>query len=421
MTEAMPGLRTVWLLPAVLAVVLLLGAPAGIGWLAERLLPPRAEIATGAGDLRWQLVEFRRGWFTSTAVSRLVIETDQSSRTLDLTHQVRHWPSSFDSLAHFDTQTPAEAEAMGAARTEMLWSGATRTRVALSAGRLPWPGASKWVVEPSAGTAELRTRPDGQAALGLSWPEVVAAGPAGTLQLRALDLKFDGNGSAGSATIQAAAQALAWTPEEDAGLQLERLALDLALARDVDGLLGGEGKLAFDALQVSEKAAGPGEIGLAAERLDPQLIARLARLYASGRTDGLNWVLAGLALAQQRPAIRIDPLSIDTADGPVEGRLEALVRDPGPGRLVLDPNLLTLELDLATPEPFARALVAATLAGASSAEGSQTGSSAAQALLQRLERMGWISRLPDGRMALSLGFRDGSFRRQSQPLPADKP
>lgn len=404
----MAARRVAWLLCAAGLAVLAL-VPAGIGWLAERLLPPGAEITTGWGAGHWQPLDYRRGWFASEAVSRLVLEVDGQRREIELHHQVRHWPVSFDSLAHFDTRHADDGQE-GHARTELLWSGATRSAIHLPPGLLDFSGDGAMHIETGAGTAQLVTTPGGAVALTARWPRAAGLGPSGALTIEALEVFLDGTGAAESVAGRIEARRFGWQPRQGAGIAMDDPVLELALSRDGNGLADGQGVLTFRALESAKTRTGPGRIGIQAARLDPELLGRLVRMQRAGESDGLAWGLALLALAQQRPMIRIEPLSVQTAEGPVDGQMDLSVRDPGSGRLVLDPNLLVLDARLVAPEPFARAWLTVALDLIQNTEPDGTNPDAVDALIRQFERLGWIERQADGRLLLSLKFRDGRLR-----------
>ncbi|MCU0971663.1 MAG: YdgA family protein, partial [Gammaproteobacteria bacterium] len=89
------------------AGVVLLGAaaaltPYGLGARVEDRF--RGDVATlTSGGLRGQVIEYRRGWLDSEAVTEWTIRQDAETVTFRLAHRLRHGPTLSGALAEIES------------------------------------------------------------------------------------------------------------------------------------------------------------------------------------------------------------------------------------------------------------------------------------------------------------------------------
>jgi hypothetical protein len=248
---------------------------------------------------------------------------------------------------------------------------------------------------------------------------------AGTGRLDVARIEIDGMASAGGSP-----------PIGKPGIRLE--GFGIRMARDTrDGQL--DARLSFSATELStpRETFGPSEIGLAAERLDTEALGDLAegmRLLGSGEVsqEMRGLVMAGLMarllprLAANGARLAVDPVRIQTPDGPAMGRLDLRLDPNAP--LPRWPNLAVgdwlalfqVDGDLSEPEAIALSWLEPFGAEHSLSLSDPKAIAAAReeagALLMAWTQGGWISR-QDGRVASAVRLGDGLLTVNGKTLP----
>lgn len=462
---------------AILAVALLLGlilvlGPLALGHLArigyDRLL---TDLVTGSPDATILQNSYRRGWFASGAMFEVLMPVDPGSGSVSAPARIR-----------LDSRIEQGPGIWLASRFPPVL-GRVHTRVELLGLPVALPalpvtidlhldgsGLLRLNVPPgqTVATAELlglqHAAIDGELRIGsshqtlsarLAFAEVALLSPTGPLA-RLSDLRFEserpdrtsGTGRLAVASVELVGVETA--PAAQTGLRVDGLAATLS-GNVREGLLDLRLLVSAQASARAGDSFGPSQIGLSGERLDMAALEDLAeglRALGSGRVaqemQGLvtAGLIAGLVprFVESAARIAVEPMRIETADGPAVGRLD-LRLEPGadmPNWLTSDTgdwlSLLRADGELALPESLAldwlgrsiedggRDESLSALPPASEPVGTQpptavqAASSEAHALLAGWIRDGWVSRR-DGRIVSALRLGDGLLSINGKTVP----
>lgn len=206
--------------------------------------------------------------------------------------------------------------------------------------------------------------------------------------------------------------------------ELEGLSVELA-QMPAEGLLGIRFDLGADRVQGGGASYRAARLAVNAERLDVEVLTELAEGVGALSSGAVPQAMSGLVgaalmarllprLAAAGPSVAIDPLQLETPDGPVSGRLTlGLSGDAGGGigALALI-GALNGNGEIAVPEPVALEMARRWLGGG------QTGvpDDRARDTLQGWVREGWVT-ARDGRISSTFRLAGGSVSVNGKDLP----
>ncbi|CRI66459.1 exported hypothetical protein [Thiocapsa sp. KS1] len=462
---------------AIVAVALLLGlilmlGPFALGHLArigyDRLV---ADLMSGSPGATILQNSYRRGWFISSAAFEVLIPADPGSA-----------PPSSPTRIRLDSRIEQGPGLWLASRFPPVF-GRVHTRVELQGLPVALPalpvtidlhldgsGLVRLNVPPgeTVATADVlglrHSAIDGELRIGSSrrtlaarfgLAELALLSPTGPLA-RFSDLRFESerpDRTSGTGRLDVAGVELAGVeaaPGAQKGLRIDGLAATLS-GNIREGLLDLRLLVSTRASATARDAFGPSQIGLSGERLDMAALEDLAeglRALGSGQVaqemQGLvtAGLIAGLVprFVERAARIAVEPMRIETADGPAVGRLD-LRLEPGadtPNWLTSDTgdwlSLLRADGELELPETVALAWLGRSIeeeagdetlsasspafepVGAQPAAAVQAVPSEARALLEGWISDGWVSRRGD-RLASALRLGDGLLTINGKTVP----
>jgi uncharacterized protein YdgA (DUF945 family) len=430
-------------------VLVLAGAPGVLGTLAERAyrellgellsaLPPGSVLSE----------HYERGWFHSHASMELAVSPrpeTQGAVPLHLRIDSRieqgplHWLSSGlpPSLAriHSQVKLPDHPSAPPLlVTTELGASGKTLSRFQVPAGDTTGSQGDHRLRHGEL-TGSLRLDPFSRTlGLDLDLPELALSTPAGPVATVA-DLRLTSELRSAPAGIHPGA------PETKGG---SLIGPARAQPGDLTGRTSAPGTRApryplpgpidlraqaeARGLTLGDRLYREPRLGITAERLDGEAVAELASSLATFSSGAVPRPMRGLLgaallaqvlprLAATQPRISIDPLQMDTPEGPLSARLD-LSLEPGsnaakgPGLNPIRPSdwiaAIQAEGEIDLPEPLARRW--ATGEGL----GSKTGAQPSR--LQSWLDDGWVS-LREGRIVSAFRLADGLLTINGKTLP----
>jgi uncharacterized protein YdgA (DUF945 family) len=294
----------------VVALVLALAAGAGVPYLfgGRAEASYRALIARlneEAADLRLVPESYDRGWFSSTAQTR--IEVPRGHAVLWLQHRIAHGPFPWDRLRdlHFRPvqaviETAARAAESGSAaarlsaRTVLALDGAALTEIRAPADRggSAHPGGGESLQWQGLG-GELRlppnlTRVDGSLqSAGVQWRGAAGHWTAEDLQWR-LDMRRGVEGlTLGRMTLGVAR--LAYRPTGEAGVPVSAFGSRLSTDSTAEGgQVAVALDLGVDGVELPNRRYGPATVRLTLSRLDAPTLGRLRRGLRDLEREGVT-------------------------------------------------------------------------------------------------------------------------------------
>lgn len=462
---------------AILTVALLLGlilvlGPFALGHLArigyDRLL---ADLVSGSPDATILENSYRRGWFASGAAFEILIPADPGSAAPSSPTRIRLdsrieqgpgiWLASRFPPVLARVHTRVELQGLPVAlpalpvTIDLQLDGSGLVRLNVPPGETV-ATADVLGLRHAAIDGELRIGSSRQSlSARLALAEVALLSPTGLLA-RVSDLRLESERpdlTSGAGRLDVAGVELAGVEEAPAapqGLRIDGLSATLS-GNIREGLLDLRLLVSTRASATARDAFGPSQIGLSGERLSMAALEDLAeglRALGSGQVarEMQGLVTAGLVaglvprFVESAARIAVEPIRIETADGPAVGRLD-LRLEPGadtPNWLTADAgdwlSLLRADGELELPEAVAldwlgrsikegagdETLSASSPAfepvGAQPATVVQAVPSEARALLEGWISDGWVSRRDD-RLASALRLGDGLLTINGKTVP----
>jgi hypothetical protein len=458
---------------AILTVALLLGlilvlGPFALGHLArigyDRLL---ADLVSGSPDATILESSYRRGWFASGAAFEILIPADPGSAAPSSPTRIRLdsrieqgpgiWLASRFPPVLARVHTRVELQGLPVAlpalpvTIDLQLDGSGLVRLDVPPGETA-ATADVLGLRHAAIDGELRIGSSRQSVSArLALAEVALLSPTGLLA-RVSDLRLESERpdlTSGAGRLDVAGVELAGVEEAPAapqGLRIDGLSATLS-GNIREGLLDLRLLVSTRASATARDAFGPSQIGLSGERLSMAALEDLAeglRALGSGQVarEMQGLVTAGLVprFVESAARIAVEPIRIETADGPAVGRLD-LRLEPGadtPNWLTADAgdwlSLLRADGELELPEAVAldwlgrsikegagdETLSASSPAfepvGAQPATVVQAVPSEARALLEGWISDGWVSRRDD-RLASALRLGDGLLTINGKTVP----
>ncbi len=451
----LPGRARPPLLAAVAAAValLLLGGPLALGGRAQQAYQNLLGDLLEALPPGWVVVEhYERGWFGAKAHTELAFRPGLGGRLsrplrvrLDsrISHGPLHWLTAFPPvIARVHTRAeildlPAELPPL-LVGTDIGIDGRALARLHVPAGE--WAGQNgAYRLRNGELRGSLRFEPQDRRILtDIQLPELALLSPGGILAgLSGLSLEADladGSGAPAAGQARLAIES-AQAGAAEAGKRLDELSLAIAQTPR-DGNLDFRIELAARSLGLGGPPYQNARMALTADAMDTQALAELVEGVKALASDAVSPTMRGLVgaalvarllprIAVAGPRLEIDPLRVDTADGPAVGRLrlglDALGNPGEPVNPFASPSTwiraLSGDGELELPEPLALQWLA-RLDSSPTGHGSADGGDAerAQERIRPWIKGGWVS-LRDGRLASDFRLADGLLTVNGKPFP----
>jgi len=375
--------HAVLIVVAVLAVIAV-AIPAGTGFLVKpRLKTWFRSFSSRSPGVEWQMESFHQGLWSSTATSRVTLATAHGKQpiTFELKHTIEHGPALRGLyLMRIKTRPvlagrvdPALLRAFGDRAPISLTAtlplrGPLHLRFASPAltgaqdigqGRtLTWKGMSL--------TARFG-RPHSHLTLQGSLPLAQVRSDLGVARLSGVtvsgDSRKDDHGAWGSRTAvrmdELSAQTVNQQGQTTDGrppVKIHDGRLDYNTSLDAQGLVQIASGLHIADIDVGDRSFNKLQIEAHARRLSPELLQLFTRRGAAAGMAALRG--PGLArIVTRNPQIEIDPIHLDTPNGPVQGKLSVGLAANGVApdkiKLQLWPQLLHAKASLHLPEALA--------------------------------------------------------------------
>lgn len=451
----LPGRARPRLLAALAAAValILLGGPLVLGGRAQQAYQNLLGDLLEALPPGWVVVEnYDRGWFGAKAHTELAFRPGLGGRVSTplrvrlesrVSHGPLHWLTAFPPViarAHTRAEIldlPAELPPL-LVGTDIGIDGRALARLQVPAGE--WAGQNgAYRLRNGELRGSLRFEPQDRRILtDIQLPDLALLAPGGTLAgLSGLSLEADLAEASGAPAAGRAHLAIesAQAGAAEAGKRLEELRLAFAQTPR-DGNLDLRIELAARSFGLGGTPFQNARMTVSADALDTHALAELAEGVKALASDAVSPAMRGLVgaalvarllprLAVAGPRLDIDPLRVDTADGPAAGRLrlglDALGNPGDPVNPFASPSAwiraLSGDGELELPESLALQWLA-RLDSSPTGSGLANGGDGemAQERIQPWIEAGWVS-LRDGRLASDFRLTNGLLTVNGKTFP----